>query len=238
MLHEPLDRPALAGGVAALEQDHDPLAGLLHPGLQLQQLHLQVVLLALVGLARHQVPVRVDPGLPRIDELVVGARGGRSRRRGSSCSRITRRRRDSSSGEVPSRTAFSHSATVERILRLRLVQHLADGGGPLLGRLLDGFVDQVLLERSGGEVRHDIAVCGLAAVRCHSWLPPCRRSLAHPRGRGRPVPILPAAPAGSGRCDRHRRTTRCSAPYAGRHPVQRPGGIGVIEVSRRIPSWV
>jgi hypothetical protein len=41
MLHEALDGAALAGGIAALEQDDDALARLLHPGLQLQQLGLQ-----------------------------------------------------------------------------------------------------------------------------------------------------------------------------------------------------
>ena len=41
MLHEALDRAALAGGVAPLEDHHDPLAGLLDPILRLEQFHLQ-----------------------------------------------------------------------------------------------------------------------------------------------------------------------------------------------------
>src|SRR6201999_3616793 len=41
MLGEPLDRTALARGVAALEEDDDPLPGVLHPALQLDQLDLQ-----------------------------------------------------------------------------------------------------------------------------------------------------------------------------------------------------
>jgi hypothetical protein len=45
VLHEALDRAALAGGVAPLEEDHHALPGLLHPRLQLQQLDLQPVLL-------------------------------------------------------------------------------------------------------------------------------------------------------------------------------------------------
>jgi hypothetical protein len=45
VLHEALDRAALAGRVAPLEEDDHALAGLLDPGLQLQQLDLQAVLL-------------------------------------------------------------------------------------------------------------------------------------------------------------------------------------------------
>ena len=36
--------PPFAGGVAAFEQDHHALAGLLHPALHLEQFDLQVVL--------------------------------------------------------------------------------------------------------------------------------------------------------------------------------------------------
>jgi hypothetical protein len=46
VLHEPLDRAALARGVAALEQDHVLGAGVLRPVLELQQLDLQLVLLS------------------------------------------------------------------------------------------------------------------------------------------------------------------------------------------------
>ena len=45
VLHEALDGAALAGRVAPLEQDHHALAGLLHPGLQLEQFDLQLVFL-------------------------------------------------------------------------------------------------------------------------------------------------------------------------------------------------
>jgi hypothetical protein len=41
VLHEALDGAALAGGVAALEQDDHALAGFLDPGLQLEQFDLQ-----------------------------------------------------------------------------------------------------------------------------------------------------------------------------------------------------
>ena len=51
VLHEALDRAALAGGVAALEQDDDALAGALDPALRLQQLALQ---LQHVGLRRRR----------------------------------------------------------------------------------------------------------------------------------------------------------------------------------------
>jgi hypothetical protein len=50
---------ALAGRVAALEQDHHALAGFLDPGLQLQQFDLQPVLLLLVVAARHQVAIGI-----------------------------------------------------------------------------------------------------------------------------------------------------------------------------------
>jgi hypothetical protein len=45
VLHEALDGTALAGCIAPLEQDHHALAGLLDPGLQLEQFHLQLKLL-------------------------------------------------------------------------------------------------------------------------------------------------------------------------------------------------
>ena len=49
MLHEALDGSALARGVASLEDDHDPLAGFLDPGLDLQKLDLQRRLVQLIG---------------------------------------------------------------------------------------------------------------------------------------------------------------------------------------------
>ncbi len=59
VLHEPLDRAALPGGVAPLEQDDQPLATLLHPVLQLEQLDLQSSLLTVVLGAAHPLRVRV-----------------------------------------------------------------------------------------------------------------------------------------------------------------------------------
>ena len=48
-LGQALDDPALAGGVAALEDDDDPCARSLHPGLQMRDLDLQAGDLVLVG---------------------------------------------------------------------------------------------------------------------------------------------------------------------------------------------
>jgi hypothetical protein len=44
MLHEALDGAALAGGIAALEDDDDALARLLHPVLDLEKLDLQLAI--------------------------------------------------------------------------------------------------------------------------------------------------------------------------------------------------
>jgi hypothetical protein len=65
VLHEALDRPALARRVASLEDDHDLLPGLLDPVLQLDQLDLEQVLLMLVFRPRHSLVVRVvlAPGI-------------------------------------------------------------------------------------------------------------------------------------------------------------------------------
>src|SRR5438552_2757407 len=67
VLHEPLDGAALAGRVAPLEEHHQPLAGVLDPVLQLEQLDLHQPLLALVVLAVHPLRVRVAlaPGVDR-----------------------------------------------------------------------------------------------------------------------------------------------------------------------------
>ena len=59
VLDEALDRAALAGGVAALEQHHHPLPGVLDPGLHLQQLDLQAAFDDHVLLAAHPLLVRV-----------------------------------------------------------------------------------------------------------------------------------------------------------------------------------
>jgi acetyl-CoA acetyltransferase len=75
---EPLDGAALAGGVAALEQDHVLGGGVLRPVLELQQLDLQLVLLLLVGVAVEPLVVGVvlAPGLDRVaagvDQVRVG----------------------------------------------------------------------------------------------------------------------------------------------------------------------
>ena len=65
VLGEALDRAALAGRVAALEDDHDPLPGGLHPVLQLHQLDLERALEVLVLGPRHLLGVRVvlPPGI-------------------------------------------------------------------------------------------------------------------------------------------------------------------------------
>jgi hypothetical protein len=65
VLHEPLDRAALAGRVAALEDDDQPLTGVLDPLLKLQQLDLQQPLLPVVVVAVHPLVVRValPPGV-------------------------------------------------------------------------------------------------------------------------------------------------------------------------------
>lgn len=49
MFHETFDDAALAGGIASLKQDDDPLAGLPDPFLHFEQLNLQVGLVFLVG---------------------------------------------------------------------------------------------------------------------------------------------------------------------------------------------
>jgi len=64
VLHEALDGAALAGGVAALEDDDHPLAGFLDPVLQLQQFDLQLELVLLVGGAAQQVLVGIAAVAP------------------------------------------------------------------------------------------------------------------------------------------------------------------------------
>ena len=63
MLGEPLDGPALAGGVPALEEEDDLLVRRLHPVLHLEQLDLQRGLLPLVRPAGELPLVGVLPGL-------------------------------------------------------------------------------------------------------------------------------------------------------------------------------
>ena len=78
MLREALDRTTLARRITTLEQDHDALARLLRPRLQLQQLDLQAVLLLLVALARHQIRVRIHRLAPAINQHVIRMHRGRA----------------------------------------------------------------------------------------------------------------------------------------------------------------
>ena len=73
MFHEALDRAPLPRRIAALEQDHDFLAGFLHPCLQFEEFDLKLVLLLLIALARHQVLVRVSALAPPGSKFVVRA---------------------------------------------------------------------------------------------------------------------------------------------------------------------
>src|SRR5690606_22226728 len=66
VLREPLDRPALARGIATLEHDDVLAPRVLTPVLELEELDLQAVLLQLVGLTVHALVVRV-PFAPRLD---------------------------------------------------------------------------------------------------------------------------------------------------------------------------
>ena len=70
MLHEPLDRAALAGGVAPLEEDDELLPGLLRPDLDLQKLGLKFRLLGLVGSHPHLVRIGVGAGFERMADRV------------------------------------------------------------------------------------------------------------------------------------------------------------------------
>ena len=83
VLHVALDGAALAGGVTALEQDHDFLAALAHPVLYLEQFDLQLFFLRLVFGAAHPGAVRVTGGQRRVIALLVAAmRRMRHRQRG------------------------------------------------------------------------------------------------------------------------------------------------------------
>jgi hypothetical protein len=67
VLHEPLDRAALASRVAPLEHDRQPLTGRFDPLLELQELDLEQALAVLVLHALHPLVVRVAlaPGVHR-----------------------------------------------------------------------------------------------------------------------------------------------------------------------------
>ena len=71
VLHETLDGTALAGRIAPFKQNHDALPGFFNPGLQFEQLHLQMKLGFFVGAAAHQVAVGVAPVTPVICQQVV-----------------------------------------------------------------------------------------------------------------------------------------------------------------------
>src|SRR5574343_1078922 len=74
VFHETLDGAPLARRIAALEEDHHLLSGVLDPGLQFQQLDLQAVFLPLVIAALHQVAVRVAAFAPIRQQLVIRIR--------------------------------------------------------------------------------------------------------------------------------------------------------------------
>jgi hypothetical protein len=67
VLHEPLDGAALAGGVAALEHDHQPLTGRLDPVLELQQLDLEQALGPFVVVTPNPlgIGIALPPGVHR-----------------------------------------------------------------------------------------------------------------------------------------------------------------------------
>jgi hypothetical protein len=67
VLGEPLDGAALAGGVPALEQEHQALPAVLDPVLELEQLDLEQPLAPVVLLPGHplRVRVRLPPGVHR-----------------------------------------------------------------------------------------------------------------------------------------------------------------------------
>ena len=71
MLGEALDGAALSRRVTPLEEDHGASAGVFEPVLELQQLHLQPVLLDLVLVAIHALGVGIAL-LPRVDRIPLG----------------------------------------------------------------------------------------------------------------------------------------------------------------------
>src|SRR4051794_27588529 len=68
-----LNRPALAGAVAALEDDTDLQAFVDGPQLQLDQLAVQFLELLFVFLALHGVSLLHEPERPRLDHPRAGA---------------------------------------------------------------------------------------------------------------------------------------------------------------------
>ena len=98
VLHEALDRAALAGGVAALEQDHQLLSGLPHPRWAFSSSICSSRLVTSYSLRDHPLVVRVALP-PRLDRQAVRARSGPGRRSRPTCRRPTGRAPASSSAE-------------------------------------------------------------------------------------------------------------------------------------------
>jgi len=72
VLHEPLDRAALAGSIASFEQNHHALTSILDPYLQLEQFDLQPELLLFIALSRQQILVGISAFTPAGTQLRIG----------------------------------------------------------------------------------------------------------------------------------------------------------------------
>ena len=77
VLHETLDGAALACRITAFKNDEHALARLFHPGLQLEQLHLQSELVLFIDRAAQQVGIGVAAVLPVLAQLFIGIGFGR-----------------------------------------------------------------------------------------------------------------------------------------------------------------
>ena len=170
VLHEALDRTALAGGIAPLEQDHHALPSLLDPGLELEQLHLELVFLRLVGAAAHQVPVGVTAITPTIRQLVIGMA-------------LAHR---SVLGARPGKQCLAQRFTV--VPRSALDQ-CTQGGSTLLRR-------QIAL---GQQVLHSGQLAALRRLHGFALHMACHGSLLERRGGIAPARIARALCLGSGR---------------------------------------
>ena len=71
VFHEARDRAAFACRVAAFKENHDPASGLLHPGLQLQELHLELELFGFIDLAAKVVLIGVAALFPVFGKLNI-----------------------------------------------------------------------------------------------------------------------------------------------------------------------
>ncbi|MCY1293467.1 hypothetical protein D9M70_427270 [compost metagenome] len=163
VFHEAFDGAALAGGIAAFEQDHHALPALAHPGLELEQLDLQPVFLLFVIAARHQVLVRVGAIAPASREFVVGmALAARLPGTGVALQDEAAQLR----GLIWCESVEQRAHGVEHAGALagaagENVLHAA--GGHLHGSV-DGAADFIALGRQGGVGRQYIAACGRAAT--------------------------------------------------------------------------